>query len=717
MRSIRIKALLFVFFPCIVNAQLKQLTLEEAVLQQRSTLAPKRLAQLQWIKGSNDYSFVETKDKVETLMRGNATTNGTKVIVSFADLNKAIKLVSTDTLSRMLPITWENSSQFTIAAGNNLVLFDTKSGKTVIKDTSSLPSDVSLIEEGGKYTSYVSKYNLYVENNHKSTQITFDGSKDIVYGKSVHREEFGIEKGQFWSPNNNLLAFYRMDQSMVTNYPIVDFNERPAVDNEIKYPFSGGKSHEVTVGIYEVSSNKTIHLKTGEPKEQYLTNIAWSPDEKFVYIAVVNRDQNFMKLNKYSASTGDFIATLFEEKDEKYTEPLHPMEFVPGQPNQFIWQSRKDGFNHLYLYNENGTIVRQLTKGPWEVIDVTSIDAKSKSIYFTSTINGAINRDFCSVDLASGKVKRITTGDGVHTITYNANGQYFIDNFSSLNTPRIISIKSTSGKETQVLLNADNPLKDYSIGATSLFTIKSKLGDDLYCRMITPVNFDSTKKYPVIVYLYGGPHVQLVTNTWLGGGDLWYQYMAERGFIVFTLDNHGSGNRGKAFEQATFRNLGTVEMQDQLSGVDYLKSLSYVDGSRIGVNGWSFGGFMTTSLMTRNPGIYKVGVAGGPVIDWSAYEIMYTERYMDSPAQNPDGYKASNLLNYVDQLKGKLLMIHGTSDDVVVWQNSLMYVKKAVSKNNLFLDYYVYPGHLHNVSGKDRVHLMGKISQYFIENL
>lgn len=717
MRSLRLLTLLIILLPSLGAAQLKQLTLEEAVLQQRSTLAPKKLPQLQWIKGSNDYSYVETKEKVDYLMRGNATTKGAKTIVSFSDLNKAIKLAGADTLPRMMPVSWENATQFTVESSDATVLYDTKTGKASIKDKSTLPGDASLVEVGDKYTSYVSKYNLYVENNHKSTQITFDGSKDIVYGKSVHREEFGIEKGQFWSPNKNLLAFYRMDQSMVTSYPIVDFNERPAVDNEIKYPFAGGKSHEVTVGIYEVSSNKTIYIKTGEPKEQYLTNIAWSPDEKFVYIAVLNRYQNFMKLNKYNASTGDFISTLFEEKDDKYTEPLHPIEFIPGQSNQFIWQSRRDGFNHLYLYNENGTLVRQLTKGPWEVIDVTSINVKSKKVYFTSTINGAMNRDFCSTDLSTGQVKRITTGDGVHTISYNEIGQYFIDNFSSLNTPRVISVFSIAGKEVQVLLKADNPLKDYAIGATKLFSIKSKLGDDLYCRMITPVNFDSTKKYPVIVYLYGGPHVQLVTNTWLGGGDLWYQYMAERGYIVFTLDNHGTGNRGKAFEQATFRNLGTVEMQDQLSGVDYLKSLSYVDGSRIGVHGWSFGGFMTTSLMTRNPGVYKVAVAGGPVIDWSAYEVMYTERYMDTPAQNPEGYKTSNLLNYVDQLKGKLLMIHGTSDDVVVWQNSLMYVKKAVSKNNLFLDYYVYPGHPHNVAGKDRVHLMGKISQYFMENL
>jgi len=423
-----------------------------------------------------------------------------------------------------------------------------------------------------------------------------------------------------------------------------------------------------------------------------------------------------MNLNCYNATTGDFIKTLFTEKDEKYTEPLHPVQFLPTNANQFIWQSRKDGFNHLYLYDTNGKLIRQLTKGNWEVIDIAGFNKKGDKIYFTSTINSGINRDFCSTIISTGKTTRLTSGDGVHTAIFNAETENFIDNFSSLNTPRVIKIVSSQGKEIKTLLTAENPLKDYAIGTTKLFTLKSQLGDDLYCRMVLPVNFDSTKKYPVIVYVYGGPHVQLVTNTWLAGGDLWYQYMAEKGYIVFTLDNHGSGNRGKAFEQATFRQLGTVEMQDQLTGVDYLKSLAFVDSTRMGVHGWSFGGFMTTSLMTRNPGIFKAAVAGGPVIDWSYYEVMYTERYMDTPEQNPEGYKNNCLLNYVDKLQGKLMLIHGTSDDVVVWQHTMMYLKKAVSKN-ILLDYFAYPGHLHNVTGKDRVHLMGKISQYFEENL
>lgn len=291
-----------------------------------------------------------------------------------------------------------------------------------------------------------------------------------------------------------------------------------------------------------------------------------------------------------------------------------------------------------------------------------------------------------------------------------------IDEFASVDVPKIISIRNKDGKELKQLLIASNPLKDFNAVNRKLFTIKNENGDELYCKIVTPQPFDSTKKYPVVVYVYGGPNVQLVTNTWPVGTDLWYNYMAQRGYIVFTLENRGTPLRGAAFEQATFRQLGEVEMQDQITGVKWLMKQRYVDKDRMGVYGWSYGGFMTTSLMTRQPGLFKVAVAGGPVIDWKYYEIMYTERYMDTPTENPTGYDKANLMNYVENLSGKLMLIHGTSDDVVVWQHSLMYLKKAVQKN-VQLDYFVYPGHEHNVTGRDRIHLLNKISNYFFENL
>nr|MCU0360349.1 prolyl oligopeptidase family serine peptidase [Bacteroidia bacterium] len=397
-------------------------------------------------------------------------------------------------------------------------------------------------------------------------------------------------------------------------------------------------------------------------------------------------------------------------------EPQHPVLFVKNNPKQFIWQSRRDGYNHLYLYNLDGKLIKQLTKGAWEVKAVNGFDAKGEHLFFHANEQSPVNQDVYSVNIKSGKLTRLTQGNGFHQAVFDSKGEVFIDAYTSSTVPREYSIVNAKTGKASLFYKSENPVLEYKTGSWSLFSIKNSNGTDLYCRLFKPVNFDSTKKYPVIVYLYNGPHSQLVTNSWMAGGELWYQYMAQKGYIVFTLDGRGTSNRGKEFEQVIHRNLSTFEMEDQLKGLAYLKSLPFVDEQRVGVFGWSYGGFMSTSLMTRQPGAFKVGVAGGPVIDWSYYEIMYGERYMDTPQENKEGYERNNLLNHVEKLKGKLLMIHGAQDNVVVWQHSMMYLKKAIEKG-VQVDYYVYPGHEHNVLGKDRAHLMEKICNYFIENL
>lgn len=699
-------------------AQNKQLTIQEAVLKGRTSLAPERLQALGFVNGKNQFSYINNN----TLLIGDNSNGKTAKVLTTRDLNAILKTQNKDTLAALTSVSWKDADN---------IYFNTKQGEFIyniskksITDTDHKDDHSSLeaydkAPTGDAYT-YCKDYNLYVVKDGKETQVTTDGSYEIVYtGKNVHQNEFGINGGTFWSPKANYLAFYRMDQSDVTDYPIIDWSTRPAKNKNIKYPMAGNKSHYVTLGVYDLKNNKTIYLKTDVSafdKEQYLTNVAWSPDEKHIYIAMLNRGQNHMKLNEYDAVSGNFVRTLFEEKDEKYVEPLHPMLFVKNNPSQFIWQSRRDGFNHFYLYNINGSLIKQLTKGNWEVKAENGFDEKGERLFFHANEQSPVNQDFYSVNLKTGEMKRLTNGNGFHSCVIDEKGNYIIDNFSSCYMPREYYVINTNSKKSQLIYTSDNPVKDYQLGKWSLFTIKNNEGTDLYCRLFKPVNFDSTKKYPVIVYLYNGPHSQLVTNTWMAGGELWYQYMAQKGYIVFTVDGRGTSYRGKAFEQATHRQLGTKEMEDQLKGVDYLKSLSYVDANRIGVHGWSFGGFMTTSLMTRNPGVFKVAAAGGPVIDWSYYEIMYTERYMDSPQENKEGYDKNNLLNYVDKLNGKLLMIHGAQDPVVVWQHSVLYQKKAVDKG-IQLDYYLYPGHEHNVLGKDRAHLMEKITNYFIQNL
>ena len=703
------------FYSFASLAQNKLLTIQEAVFKGRTTLAPKRLQGLSFVKNSNQFSFIDNN----TIKLGDQQSGKIKELLSLKELNAQLKSSTKDTLAALTSITWKNGNQFYFTNKKGELLY-TIDKKTISEsDKHAEPTELESYEKEtitGAYT-YCKDFNLFVSKNGKDTQVTTDGSINIVYtGKNVHQNEFGITKGTFWSPKGNYLAFYRMDQTDVTDYPIIDWTTHPAKNKNIKYPMAGNQSHYVTLGIYNVNSNSTVYIKTGNEKEQYLTNVSWSPDEKHVYIAILNRAQNHMKLNEYDVATGNFVHTLFEEKNEKYVEPLHSMLFLKNNSNQFVWQSRRDGYNHFYLYNSNGTLVKQLTKGKWEVKQENGFDAKGDRLFFHANEQSPINQDFYSVNIKTAEIKRLTYGNGFHTCMLDEKGNYFIDNFTNVTTPREYNIIHTVSKKAKNIFKAENPVKDYKLGTWNLFTIKNNEGTDLYARIVKPVDFDSTKKYPVIVYLYNGPHSQLVTNTWMAGSELWYQYMAQKGFIVFTLDGRGTDNRGADFSQATHRQLGTKEMEDQLKGVEYLKTLSYVDASRIGIHGWSFGGFMTTSLMTRTPDVFKVGVAGGPVIDWTYYEIMYTERYMDSPQENKEGYDKNNLLNYVDKLKGKLLMIHGAQDPVVVLQHSVLYQKKAVDKG-IQLDYYLYPGHEHNVLGKDRAHLLEKITNYFIENL
>jgi dipeptidyl-peptidase-4 len=696
-------------------AQDKLLTIQDAVLKGRTTLAPKRLQSLGFISGTTKFSYIDNN----AIKVGDNTIGKTTDVLTLKELNTQLKSSNKDTLATFTSITWKNANQFYFSNKKGELIYSLDKKTISETDKTAEPSNLEAYQKEPVTSaySYCKDNNLYVVKDGKETQVTTDGSYEIVYtGQNVHQNEFGIDGKNFWSPKGNYLAFYRMDQSLVTDYPIIDWTTRPAKNENIKYPMAGNKSHHVTLGIYDVNTNKTIYVKTEGDPEQYLTNIAWSPDEKHIYIAILSRTQNDMKLNEYDAATGNFVRTLFEEHDDKYTEPLHPMLFVKNNPTQFIWQSRKDGYTHFYLYDISGKLIKQLTKGNWEVKMENGFDEKGERLFFHANDQSPVNQDFYSVNLKSGVVTKITNGSGFHNCIIDEKGNYVLDNFSSTNTPREYYVINTSTKKSTAIYKADNPIKDYKLGSWNLFTIKNNEGTDLYCRLFKPVNFDSTKKYPVLVYLYNGPHSQMVTNTWMAGGELWYQYMAEKGFIIFTLDGRGTSYRGKAFEQATHRQLGTKEMEDQLTGVDYLKSLPYVDAKRIGVHGWSFGGFMTTTLMTRSPETFKVGAAGGPVIDWTYYEIMYTERYMDSPQDNKEGYEKNNLLNYVDKLKGKLLMIHGAQDPVVVWQHSVLYQKKAVDKG-IQLDYYLYPGHEHNVLGKDRAHLMEKITNYFIDNL
>jgi len=551
-----------------------------------------------------------------------------------------------------------------------------------------------------------------------SKQLTTDGTPTLVYGQSVHQNEFGIHGGLFWSPDGSRLAFYRMDQSMVTPYPLVHINTRKATEEKLYYPMAGMPSHHVTLGIYDVASGQTTYIKTGEPKEKYLTNISWAPDSKTVYIAEVNREQNHMDLKAYDPATGDCIKTLFSEHNDKYIEPQWPMRFIPGRDKEFVWQTRRDGYTHLYRYNVDGKLLGQITRGEWEITDFLGFADGGKTIVYSSTQLSPIDRVIASVSIDGRKTRILTPQAGWHVGQLSPDGKYLLDTYESLKNPtenRLLSV--ATGKPIATLYQSKDPEAGFINPEITFGTIKAADGvTDLHYRLLKPTNFDPAKKYPTIVYVYNGPHAQLVQNRFHAGCLGWDLYMATKGFVIFTVDGRGSAHRGAAFEQVIHRHLGKNEMADQMKGVDFLKSLPYVDADRIGVAGWSYGGFMTTNLMLTYPDVFKVGSAGGAVTDWARYEIMYGERYMDSPQDNPEGYKETNLSLRAGNLKGRLLLIHGTIDPTVVWQHTQLFVDACV-KAGTYPDYMIYPEHKHNVLGVDRVHLNYTMARYFIDHL
>ena len=575
---------------------------------------------------------------------------------------------------------------------------------------------------------FVKGDNLYVCNaqgTHK--QLTKDGSRDIVYGQSVHRDEFGIYKGTFWSNDGQKLAFYRMDQSMVADYPLVDIDTRIATETPVRYPMAGEKSHLVTVGIYDLKTNKTVYLNTGDPTDRYFTNIAWSPDGKLIYLIELNRAQNHYSLDAYDATTGNKTATLYTESSDKYVHPMHAITFLPWDNSRFILQSEKDGYNHLYLFDTSGKQIKQLTTGKWIVIDLMGFNAKTKEAIILSTEASPIQNNLYAVNLQTGARRLLdngkgchanTTGEGgSHKIALSSSGQWILDSYTEPTVPRNIDIVNVASAKATRYFTADNPWKGYTVPEYSCGTIKAADGTtDLYYRMVKPTNFDPNKKYPTIIYVYGGPGVRNVEARWHYWSRGWETYMAQKGYLLFILDNRGSSARGLAFEQATFHHLGVEEVKDQMKGVEYLTSLPYVDKDRMGVHGWSFGGFMTTNLITTHPEVFKVGVAGGPVIDWKWYEVMYGERYMGTPQNNPKGYAESSLLPKAKNLKGKLQIITGMNDPVVVPQHCLNFLQECI-KVGTQPDFFVYPGEPHNMRGHQSTHLHERISQYFDDYL
>jgi dipeptidyl-peptidase-4 len=698
-----------------IQAQ-EPLSIQEAVMEAYTTFYPERVEALSWIPGSTDYSFVDpfTGDR-GSIMRGYLDGRPPTVIVDLIELARVFQKSGFVQPESMPRFQWMDGDH---------ILFDYKGQywrfnpewEYVEKWISCTKANVNrqLSPDMSKVASTVGNDLFYSNSAQDSIRIT-KNPPNIVSGQAVSRYEFGIDRGIWWSPDSQAIAYYEKDESQVSDYSLVDYREVPAIPANTKYPMAGQSSESVKVKVFDIRKQKSITLETDGAEDQYLTSVAWSADGKSIYVGHLSRDQNSLVMKRYDATTGAMEQELFREEHDRYVEPEYPVYPLKGTRGEFIYSSERDGYQHLYHYAADGKLIAQLTKGERVMKDILHHDEKEGYLVVSGT-DGALEEVVYKVDIKRRKMERVTQRPGVHKAMVSDNGDFLIDVHTSLTVPRDVRILDMKGRTMREILSAKDPLEGRRIGQTELLELRAEDGTQLHARMIKPSDFDPSQEYPVLVYVYGGPHVQLVENRWMAGASLWMHHMAERGYIIFTVDTRGSADRGRDFEQASHRNMGAVEVADVMSGVEYLQSLPYVDEDRMAVHGWSYGGYMTLNMMLRKPGTFQVGVPGGAVVDWRFYEVMYTERYMDDPVSNADGFASTGLAQYAANLEGDLLMIHCTNDDVVVPQHFMIMLNAFINADEQ-VDVMLYPGHAHNVRGQDRVHLMTKVLDYIDEHL
>lgn len=681
------------------------LTMEEATIS--AAVYPQRRG-YSWNTDGSALTFAE--DGI--LWSLNPDTGERDTLLTAESLGKATGTVLKD----FPPYMWTEDGQIRFASGHDIIVFNPDTH--MMTASTPMPEGAANLTPGkmGRYAYTVGNSLYFCDMNGNATPVAESSDPAVSYGQFVSRNEFGITGGIFWSVDGKKLAFYRKDESAVTLFPLLDINTRTGSLMEIRYPMAGMASENVRLGIMDIASGETVYVKADDfGHDQYLTCVTWAPDGKSIFIQVLDRSQKHMRLNMYDAESGELVRTVLEEENSRYVEPEDQIWFLKGSSEKFIYRTdNRDGYENLYLCDIYGGVKRLTVTDA----DVQYAGNDGKDVFYTSAEVSPVENHLFKVNVRSGKTTRLTEEEGWHTVSMSPDCRHFVDSYSSFSVPRVISLKSARKGETVCgLFEAEDPAEEYAWCEMELGTVKSADGKyDNWYRLIKPKDFDPDKKYPVILYVYGGPHSQLVKDTWCGELRAWEMYMAQRGYIVYVQDNRGTINRGAEYEKAIWGQCGQAEMADQMEGIKMLMSRPYVDGERIGVHGWSYGGFMTISLITNYPDVFKVAVAGGPVIDWKWYEVMYGERYMGNPTLNADGYEKTSLIARAGDLKGKLLICQGAVDNVVVWEHSLSFIRECI-RQNVQVDYFPYPCAQHNVLGKDRIHLMNKVTAYFDDYL
>jgi dipeptidyl-peptidase-4 len=716
--------------PAVAPAAYKPLTVDR--IYSEPSLSGRLTRGIAWTPDSKQLSFFES----------NGTGKAGKTELWAVDVASGQRrvLLSAEKLESVLPADSERTTQATglgrhapaeyqWAPGGGALLFQgptslawfdlkTQTSRTLVSGKENI-SDPK-ISPDGKYVSFVRNHNLWLVSvaDGKERAFTEGGTEEVRKGELdwVYPEELEITTAYWWAPDSSAIAYFEMNESKVAKYPLVDFTSPVGEAEEERYPPAGGANPVVRVFVAPVGGGEAHAMDTGENTDIYIARVNWLTDSKHVAIQRLNRQQTVLDLLIADASTGQ-TRTAVTEQDQYWINVSNDLRFLKDG-KRFLWSSERSGYRHLYLYDLEGKQLAQLTKGEWEVSTVEAVDEGKGLVYFTGTAKTPLERHLYRVSLDGSAVSRITIHNGTHGVNMAPDASTFVDTYSDVMTPPRQDVARADGSLLRVINENRVPeLAEYRLSAPQFLSVKAHDGMPLNAVMIKPPDFDASKKYPVLVFTYGGPHAQVVLNAWGGNTALWHQLMAQKGYIIFSLDNRGSAGRGHVFEEPIHYSLGAVELSDQRDGVAYLRSLPYVDGERTGIWGWSYGGHMTLHAMFESGGEFKAGFAGGPVTDWHFYDSIYTERYLGLLPQNEKGYRASSPVNTAEGLKGKLLIAHGTGDDNVHFANTLSLINKLIEVEK-YVEVMPFPGRGHGVSDSaGRKVLFNRVTQFFLDNL
>ncbi len=715
--------ILLLFVICNLFAQQK-ITVEEIY---SGAFRAKGMDELQALKNTNQYTvlnFDKATKSQQIDLYDYATLKKVKTIVDTKNvpvLSDGIDSYSFNKLETKILIANNSNQIFRHSFTADYYLYD-----IATKKTSKILGQVQepTFSPDGNKIAFAQSNNLFVydiESNSK-IQLTIDGKKNsIINGITdwVYEEEFAYVRAFDWSADSKKLAFIRFDESQVPEFSMNIFKKNlyPTVES-FKYPKAGEKNATVSLYVCEVATKEKKQIDLSQYQDFYIARMKWTNDANILSAQVLNRHQDNLDFIFIDGNSGA-TKVILNEKDKAYVDVTEDLTFM--KDNSFIWTSEKDGFNHIYLYDNSGKLINQVTKGNWEVTKYYGLDEKTKTIFYQSVENGSINRNVYSVSLDGKNKKRLSLNTGTNSATFSPNFQFYINSFSSSTIPTTYTLNnSKDGKQVQEIVNNNelsDKLKNYNLPTKEFFVLKTDKGNELNAWIIKPKDFDDNKKYPVFMYQYSGPGSQQVNNDWNGADDYWFMSLTQMDYIVACVDGRGTGFKGNNFKKCTQLQLGKYEVEDQIDAAKVIGNYPFVDKTRIGIFGWSYGGFMSSNCLFKGNDVFKMAIAVAPVTNWRFYDSIYTERYMQTPQENAAGYDDNSPINHVDKLKGNLLLIHGSADDNVHVQNSMQMIEALVQANKQF-DWAIYPDKNHGIyGGKTRIQLYNKMTNFVKEKL